>query len=210
MYVIFANVVRLNHKDKMGHLERKQREKERVRQDILNAALSIAKSKGWQAVTVRKIAEEIEYTPPIVYEHFESKEDLIRELVQNGFRTLHDGFEKESKAELDPKEKLCKLSLVHWDFAFANKELYQLMFSLERPQPTDAMNRGISIIKETFVQLTNKQEEELMLPIFNWICLMYGTITTMIRLEGASFPHVVKETPREIFLSFIKRFASTL
>ncbi|HRX31691.1 MAG TPA: hypothetical protein P5349_07350 [Tenuifilaceae bacterium] len=48
----------------MGHVERRKKEKENIRKGILDAALKIAMSDGWGAVTIRKIADVIEYTPP--------------------------------------------------------------------------------------------------------------------------------------------------
>ena len=61
----------------MGHIERRQKEKEEMRKRIMDTTLKIAVSEGWDAVTIRKIANAIEYTPPIVYEHFKNKEDLF-------------------------------------------------------------------------------------------------------------------------------------
>ncbi len=56
----------------MGHIERKKREQQITRNSILKAALDIANAEGWQAVTIRKISESIEYTTSIVYSHFEN------------------------------------------------------------------------------------------------------------------------------------------
>ncbi len=61
----------------MSSIERKIRQKENLREGILQAAKKIAVNEGWQAVTIRKIADEIEYTPPIVYEHFANKEAVF-------------------------------------------------------------------------------------------------------------------------------------
>lgn len=194
----------------MGHIERKQREKERVRQDILDAALKIAVASGWQALTIRKIADAIEYTPPIVYEHFENKEDLIKELVVSGFRTLHERFFKAVEKESDPSIKLQQVSLIHWDFAFENRELFQLMFSLERPQPSEEGLRGMEMIKGIFMEITQKNEQEVIPMIFNWICLMLGTITTVMRFENTPSPHRFEHTPRELFQSFINRFITSI
>ena len=88
----------------MNHVERKLREKEKIKQNILDAARDIAAKEGWHAVTIRKIANKIEYTPPIVYEHFENKEDLFKELIYMGFRLLKKEFEKARQSERGTKE----------------------------------------------------------------------------------------------------------
>ena len=106
----------------MGHIERKQRDREKVRDNIMKAAIKIANVEGWQSVTIRKIADSIEYTPPIVYEHFENKEDLFKELVLFGFSILHGLADKSQNENMSPNEKLVNISLAYWDFAFAYKE----------------------------------------------------------------------------------------
>ena len=84
----------------MSHIERRLRAKEETKQSILAAARKIAGKEGWQAVTIRKIADEIEYTPPIVYEYFENKEALFKELIYFGFRLMHKDIEKAIKRTL--------------------------------------------------------------------------------------------------------------
>lgn len=55
----------------MGVHERRQREKESVRANILQAAFNLAKTEGWASLSMRKIADAIEYSAPVVYDHFE-------------------------------------------------------------------------------------------------------------------------------------------
>ena len=69
----------------MGTLERKQRLKEEVRTRILEASWQIVKDEGWHALSMRKIADAIEYTAPIIYGYFENKEAILK-------RTDHPGI----------------------------------------------------------------------------------------------------------------------
>jgi AcrR family transcriptional regulator len=112
----------------MGHQERKLREKENVKKSILNAALKIAKKDGWESVTIRKIAEAVEYTTSIVYEHFENKDDLLNEITEQGFAKLNEEFENLFNKQGKPSEILLQLSIAHWDYVQKNKALYKLMF----------------------------------------------------------------------------------
>ena len=192
----------------MGHVERKQREKENVKKSILAAAVKIAVADGWHSVTIRKIAEAIEYTPPIVYEHFENKEDLIRELVISGFRAVIQQYEKVQSKDLDPESKLIEFSLVHWDFAETNKELYRLMFSLERSEPDEEAMKGLLLIKETVKKISGKNDDESMPIILNWICLLIGTISVMMQFENNIKCFEMNLKPRELFISFIKSFVA--
>jgi len=192
----------------MGCVERKQREKELVRQSILDAALKIAVEEGWHALTIRKIADAIEYTPPIVYEHFENKEELIQELFLSGFRELQKGYDLKNQSETDPKKIIMSLSLNHWDFAFKHKDLYQLMFSLERPIPNEEMKTGIRLIKNVFMQLANNDEHLAQELMFNWMCLQSGVISTIIK--KALPPGLSKTQPRDLFKSVIERFLNSI
>ena len=69
----------------MGTKQRREREKQEVREGILAGAREIALQEGWQAVTIRKVAERIEYSPPTIYEYFENKEAILLELLRQGF-----------------------------------------------------------------------------------------------------------------------------
>lgn len=194
----------------MGHLERKQREKEQIRKNILEAALTLAKSGGWNAVTIRKIAEAIEYTPPIVYEYFQNKDDLFWEIILLGFQKLLKQGKKHIEKTDDPKEQLLMVSLAHWDFAFENRELYQLMFSLERPYPNEEAQRGIIYIRGMFSRLSGLQGIELEKLVFNWLCLLNGTISMVMQFEvpECKFQDKFSINPRDLYIEYMQRFIS--
>ena len=73
----------------MGLHERRQREKESIRANILQEAFTLAKTEGWAALSIRKIADAIEYSAPVVYDYFENKEAILYEISLNGFHQLH-------------------------------------------------------------------------------------------------------------------------
>jgi AcrR family transcriptional regulator len=196
----------------MGHLERKVRDKENLRNAMLAAALDIAEKEGWHALTIRKIADAIEYTAPIVYEHFTNKEELIGEIIHQGYRTLIMQYQEVFEKGLPPKDTLLEVSLRHWDFAFNNKLLYQLMFSLERHKPSEEILNGMTMIKNAFVKVTRKEGRELIPIIFNWVCLMSGTISAIMMFEGHEVHHEkdIPHDPREMYKSFIERFLNSI
>jgi AcrR family transcriptional regulator len=191
----------------MSHIERRQKEKEEIKQKILEAARKIASKEGWNALTIRKIAEEIEYTPPIVYEYFENKEDLIREIVFGGFNKLSEEFTVARKSETDPQKLIKRLSLIHWDFAFDNVEIYQLMFSLERPAPSEEMVENMNLIEGAFLSLLN-DKKSLHEIILSWMCLMNGAISIMMRFPN--LPHKSGKSSRDIFISMMDRFVGAI
>ncbi len=191
----------------MGHIERRQKEKEEMKQRILESARKIGSRDGWQALTIRKIADEIEYTPPIVYEHFANKEELIKEIVYSGFSMLSKEFVIAREAETDPKKFIKRLSMIHWDFAFSNVELYQLMFSLDRPMHNEEMSLNVKMIEQSFLNICNNTEllHELM---FNWMCLMQGAISIVMKITN--LPHQEGKNPRDVYSRIIDRFVDSI
>lgn len=114
----------------MGIAERKQKQKGAARESILVAAMGIARKEGWRGLSMRKIADEIEYSATMIYEYFDSKDALLIELTKLGFLSLLKEMKNAAKKINDPREKLVKMWLAYWNFAFAEKEFYQLMFSI--------------------------------------------------------------------------------
>ncbi len=72
----------------MGVKERHEREREAVARAILDAARELFVAEGYQNVSIRKIAERIEYSPAAIYSYFPSKDDIFLALAEEGFRML--------------------------------------------------------------------------------------------------------------------------
>jgi AcrR family transcriptional regulator len=115
----------------MGSRERILRQKEDVRCSILTAAWHIVKTEGWQALSMRKIADAIEYTAPIIYGYFENKEALLIEFTRKGFLNLADHLRQAKSKHRLPAKQLEAMWFAYWNFAFEEKEYYQLMFGVE-------------------------------------------------------------------------------
>jgi len=117
----------------MSITERRQREKELVRTQILAAAWQLVKAEGWQSLSVRKIADLIEYSVPVVYDHFENKEAILFEISLSGFELLQKELKKAKQKHPNPGDQLKAMVDAYWKFAFKNKEYYQLMFGIGMP-----------------------------------------------------------------------------
>ncbi len=111
----------------MGIKERRVREKADRKQLILEVAQRLAAKEGWQAVTIRKIANEIEYSVPTIYEHFDSKEDLLHELMLVGYRLLLSQIKSVRLLAATPENEVKLIGEAYWEFAWAYPELYQVM-----------------------------------------------------------------------------------
>ncbi|ASW75994.1 TetR family transcriptional regulator [Chryseobacterium piperi] len=114
----------------MGLHERRQREKASIRANILQAAFTLAKTDGWGSLSMRKIADAIEYSAPVVYDYFENKEAILFEISVDGFNLLHKELVKAQRKHESSEEQIMAIVDAYWNFAFKNKEYYQLMFGL--------------------------------------------------------------------------------
>jgi AcrR family transcriptional regulator len=121
----------------MGTAQRRAREKSEIRARILDAARDIVKREGFGALTVRKIADAIEYAPGTLYLYFENRDALARELSFEGFRKLLDAFSPAMRI-VDPLSRLEAIGRAYVRFGMENPETYRLIF-MEDPQLTTAV-----------------------------------------------------------------------
>lgn len=111
----------------MGVLERRERERQETRQLILDAARELFVAEGHEAVSMRKVAEKIEYSPTAIYHHFRDKQALIEELCLHDFRSLAAAFLSIGRVE-DPVERIARTGAAYVDFALAHPSQYRFMF----------------------------------------------------------------------------------
>lgn len=90
----------------MGIAERRAREKTELRQEILDAARQIFVDEGFDALTMRKVAERIEYSPTTIYLHFQDKSELVRAICDEGFMSLVAALGELGSRNLGPREFL--------------------------------------------------------------------------------------------------------
>jgi AcrR family transcriptional regulator len=117
----------------MGITDRKQRQKEEVRTSILDTAWEMIVKEGWQSFSIRKVADAIEYSVPVIYSHFENKDAILLEFNRKGFQLLAESLTNAKAGKEKPADQLRAMGRAYWDFAFSNKEYYQLMFGLGIP-----------------------------------------------------------------------------
>jgi AcrR family transcriptional regulator len=109
--------------------ERKLRDREARRVRIITAAKEIAEREGWANVTVRRLAEEIAYSQPVLYTHFENREAILAAVAIEGFKELGKVLEK---ARLGAKREsaLEPVAVAYLEFAASSPALYEVMFSV--------------------------------------------------------------------------------
>jgi len=121
----------------MGIRERHERDRETVRRSILDAARDLFVSEGYRNVSIRKIAEKIEYSPAALYGYFPSKDDIFYALAEEGFHLLHTPDNPALNAELQQLAPLERITAIFWrlyEFSREQPQYFELMF-IDRSVP---------------------------------------------------------------------------
>jgi AcrR family transcriptional regulator len=179
----------------MASKERIQRLKEETRINILDAALHIVKHEGWQALSMRKIADVIEYTAPIIYEYFANKDAILMELTRKGYLILAKDMEVAKESYRLAEEQLEAMWLAYWNFAFENKELYQVMFGVqmncccEMVKSMPEAQHPTTLVSEAIMQLMNIKDindEMICTKYYTFWSVVHGLVSINLLSRGFS------------------------
>lgn len=116
----------------MGSHERRARERNATKDKILSAARELFLRDGFEAVSMRKIAAAIEYTPAAIYTHFPDKQSLLMALGDSDFGLFRESM-RGIETIADPVERLRAGGRAYIHFAFENPQHYRLMFMTTWP-----------------------------------------------------------------------------
>jgi len=116
----------------MGITERREREREALRTQIVEAARDLLSEQGLDALSMRAIAERIEYSPATIYLYFRDKTELIGEVVREGFERMHEYTQAEvrSEAREGPMAEFRAMGRAYARFAIENTAYFRVMFEL--------------------------------------------------------------------------------
>ncbi|SEI98184.1 transcriptional regulator, TetR family [Dyadobacter koreensis] len=196
----------------MGIVERRERLRTQVRSDIVKTAKEIAREDGWTAVSIRKIAEVIEYSPPILYEYFESKDKLLEAIRVEGFDFLQSEFIKIKSHFRNPEKQLTEVARSIWAFAVQNPEIYQVMFNLEgaycdsKRVYSQAMSIRDNPVWEMIAVLRPKSGEAVTKTYYEWWCLTYGFVSITMTTQ----PSYAFAQAEPIYMEGVRRFIKSI
>jgi AcrR family transcriptional regulator len=122
----------------MGIKERQDRDRAAVREGILHAARELFVTEGYRPVSMRRIAERIEYSPAAIYGYFTSKDEIFFALAEEGFRTMQAAARVAAGAQSDPLAAMRAGFWAYYQFSREQPQYFELMF-VDRtvPQLTD-------------------------------------------------------------------------
>lgn len=196
----------------MGIAERKTRHKEELRSSILTAAWDMVLSEGWQSLSIRKIADAIEYSIPVIYNHFENKEAILLEFSKEGYQLLACKLEQARATVPTPEEQLKVMADAYWDFSFEHKEYYQLMFGLGIPA-CEMVNQHEEIKKMTHIMISTIQqalqvsanpEADFFLKFHTYWSILHGLVSIQMIDNGQQPDHKGKLVLQDAMAGFCK------
>jgi AcrR family transcriptional regulator len=143
--------------------ERKLRDRQARRAQIISAARRIADLEGWSNVTVRRLSDEISYSQPVLYAHFGSREGILTAVAIEGFQELGLALEKARK-RAQRGDRVKSVAAAYLEFAASSPALYEVMFSLNLtvpfgdPATPPELRFGFSQLLELFREQSSKPE----------------------------------------------------
>jgi AcrR family transcriptional regulator len=146
----------------MSIADRKMREREVMKNLILKSAMKLIQKDGIENLSLRGIAEKIEYSPAAVYSYFADKAEIIHALHLKGFDKLYNMQMSVIDIE-DPLLRLRKQGEVYMKFALENPEYYDLMFiskgtaeKISEKHEWDAGKRSFELLRENVKECIEK------------------------------------------------------
>ncbi len=190
----------------------RQKQKELTKNAILEATEQIVLLEGWQAVSIRKIAEAIGYSLPVVYNHFDSKDAIQEEFVKHGFNLLANAMQQTKEKYGEAEMRLTQMALAYFEFAFKNAAYYKMMFGLGIPscqkvQEIAEFGNFSSIVIESISNLMAEIEEQRKFLKFHtfWSILHGLTSISMVNITAAP-----NEMQQQILLDAIQGFIKNI
>lgn len=121
----------------MGVKERRARQKKYLRQEILDAASELFVRRGYESVSMRRIADKIEYSPTTIYIYFKDKAELLQQVCKETFARLVQKLTKIMEQPGEPDERLKRGLIAYIEFGLENPHQYRTTFMMPVPEGLD-------------------------------------------------------------------------
>jgi AcrR family transcriptional regulator len=183
----------------MGVAERRERQKQALRREILAAARELFVKEGYENVSMRRIAEKIEYSPTTIYLYFRDKEELLHEMCEETFALLTKKLKKIFAADMDPVEKVREGMKAYVEFGLKHPNHYYTTFMRPADKVHEEWEFGGSMGQEAFQTLVEgvtlcveaaRFQEKDVLAISQSIWMVIHGITSLLITFSEKFPWV--------------------
>ncbi len=189
----------------MSTSTRRARERASTRERIIEAALHVLETEGVAALTIRRIATDVEYSAPVVYQHFANKDALILELVGHGHRLMLTEF-RQAAQEPDTDRRMLRIASAYVRFAGEHPHLYEVMNDpvVDAGERRRVTEPAIDVLKELLASWS--AAHDVVLPDPDQACeILWGTlygIASLSHLGNDRARHLAEEALRAILLGW--------
>lgn len=171
--------------------KRREREIEAMRELIISAAKEIIAKEGFDNLSIRKIANKIEYSPAIIYHYFKDKDEIMNQVMRNGYMRIISAITKSADEDLKSSDKLKRITRDYIEEAlsmpdeFLAAQLNQSPYALKH---TSSLYRGASKEKPALTALckclkeiyTNLDDEQIELKSQMIVVSTFGLIVKLV------------------------------
>jgi AcrR family transcriptional regulator len=168
----------------MAIRERRARERADRERAIVTTARDLAESEGWDAVTTRRLAAEIEYSQPVLYSHFKGKEAIMAAVAVEGFADLARDLAAARASAGDERRAVAAVAEAYTSFAERRPAVYDAMFTLRvdlpfaSPDAPVELPRGFAELADAVRPIAADDDELEALTETFWSAL-HGLVTLM-------------------------------
>lgn len=198
----------------MSIIDRKEREKKEMRQAILDAALNLFREKGYDAVSIRNIAEAIEYSPATIYLYFKDKNEIFFALQYEAAAVKRDHILPVAAIE-DPWERLVEFGRRYIDFGMKHPGLYDLLFIIRAPMESlenqECWTLGLSVHQffedtvQACIDARHFKSTDAKTIAYTLWCHAHGLVSLFVRERMRMYPPEEREgLARKSFAMLIK------
>ncbi|MRH91081.1 TetR family transcriptional regulator [Nocardia sp. SYP-A9097] len=144
---------------------RKERERADRHQRIIDAARELAETQGWDAVTIRRLADAIEYSQPVLYSHFAGKDAIVAAVAEQAAAELAVATREARESAPDPAAALAAVAETYLAFARDSAALYDALFLLRTdlkfgPEAPQALKDAFVELLHTFAPFAPPHDVE--------------------------------------------------
>jgi AcrR family transcriptional regulator len=210
-------VKQLGYTQGVAKTERRERERAEFREEVLAAARRIVLEEGFDALTMRKIADAIEYAPGTIYLYFESRDAIAFELCRAGFESFLAAL-LPAMSFADPQRRLLDLGRRYIRFGLENPETYRLIFMEEPKYASEAFHeeadaadspgkQALALLVSTFAELRERDRlaidaEPAAIAEMIW-ATMHGIVS--LKLTYDRYPQTSPDELLEVFTNVLVR-----
>ena len=192
-----------------------RREKEilELRSAIIGQSWKIIQDEGWQCLSIRKIADAINYSVPVIYKHFENKEAIVEYFSKEGFLKLADVLQLAHSKEINSIASLQEIALAYWKFASENTSHYRIMFGLGIPacetiNSSEEMKASSNIMLDAIKNILNESNNthvDIHLKLKTFWSILHGFIAIDLLSN-----HTIEQLPPPTVVDAVDGFIYTL